>query len=553
MQEAANPSGDPLLRWKRGALVVAFFTTLAIVNSYPLAFKPGSTIGSHFDPFFSVWRLTWIAHQLRTDPRHLFDGNIFYPERGTLAYSDAMLLPAVAVAPLNWAGVDPIVVYNFTLLGAFVLSALAAHLLVERLTGSTPAGLLAGVIFAFSPYRFDHFNHLEMQFAFWIPLAVLAWHRAATRGAAGGYWKVAGLVSCQILSCIYYGVFLLTWLTAVTAVWFVRTPIKAMRAGAAMLLPPLFVLALYSVPYLENRSHLGDRPTDEVSSRSANMKDFLSAPSTNRLYGWTGTLSVDERRLFPGLVAAALLIVGLWPPFDRIRVAHAVGLALALQLTLGFNGFIYGPLYKWALPFKGLRVPARADILVLLGTCVLAGFGLARITARIKRRWLSTAIATSMIVAASAEYLTKPHLQGVDRRVSVWYPWLRTIPNAVVFEWPTGLPWRLDLMVDVTYIYRSTLHWRPLLNGYSGYYPRSYSDLLLEMRAFPYTPALSYLRRAGANVLVVHEVPGSRPSYDETVARLMREPGVRVFAEDLDAGSRVTFFRIDDNADSRTR
>ena len=33
------------------------------------------------DPLFSAWRIARLAHQLTTDPRHLFDGNIFTPCR----------------------------------------------------------------------------------------------------------------------------------------------------------------------------------------------------------------------------------------------------------------------------------------------------------------------------------------------------------------------------------------------------------------------------------------------------------------------------------------
>jgi len=39
-----------------------------------------------------MWRIGWVQHQLVTDPRHLFDANIFYPLRATLTYSDAMIL-----------------------------------------------------------------------------------------------------------------------------------------------------------------------------------------------------------------------------------------------------------------------------------------------------------------------------------------------------------------------------------------------------------------------------------------------------------------------------
>src|SRR6185436_1891688 len=164
-------------RMRRRALVVTFFVAMALINTYPLILHPGSTIGEHGDAYFSVWRLAWVAHQLRADPWHLFDANIYYPHHDTLAYSDAMILPGVALAPLHWMGLDALVIYNLTLIAAFAASGVCAYVLVRELTGSTAAGVLGGVIFAFSAHRLEHFNHLELQFAFWIPLAVLAWHR----------------------------------------------------------------------------------------------------------------------------------------------------------------------------------------------------------------------------------------------------------------------------------------------------------------------------------------------------------------------------------------
>ena len=212
MTQSAAQLPDGRRPWWTRLIPGLFFLSLAILNTYPLAAAPGSFIGEHGDSYFSVWRLAWIAHQLWQRPGQLFNGNIFYPEKATLAYSDAILLPAIVVSPLHSLGVDPIVAYNLVLIAAFTLNGVAAYSLVRYLTGSMAAGLLGGAIFAFSPHRFDHFDHLEMQFAFWIPWAVLAWHKAIGRDEVRGYLRVAALVSAQVLSCIYYGVFLITWL-----------------------------------------------------------------------------------------------------------------------------------------------------------------------------------------------------------------------------------------------------------------------------------------------------------------------------------------------------
>lgn len=529
------------MRW-RAAPVAAFFVALALLNTFPLILHPGSTIGEHGDSYFSIWRLAWVAHQLRTDPLHLFDANIYYPHRDTLAYSDAMILPGLVLAPLQWIGADPLVVYNLTLIAAFAASGFCAYLLVRELTGSTGAGLLGGILFAFSAHRAEHFNHLELQFAFWIPLAVLMWHRAVARGS--GFVVVGLLAGGQILCCIYHGIFLVTWLVVVTAAWFVRAPGRGLRAAALILLPSMLVLAIYSVPYLRSRNEVGDRPPGEIATYSATLGDFTSAPGNSLLYGWTSDFSANERHLFPGFVALVLLVAGLWPPYDRVRIVHAIGLALAVDLTLGFNGGLFRLLYDWVLPFRGLRVPARADILVLLGTATFAGYGLVRLVSELTRPSVRTALVATAIGLASLECLAPPRLIAAETDPPVFYSWLRTSPDAVLFEWPVTVPSRLFKMFDVHYMYRSTLHWRPMLNGYSGNYPASYLALLERMRTFPDSGSLSELQRRGATILVVHEVLDSRPSYSSAVQRLLRDPKVQALGEEKDGDRRVAFFRL---------
>ena len=531
-------------RLRRWLLVAGFFTTLSIINAFPVAQAPHATIGQHGDAFFSVWRLAWVAHQVRVAPSRLFDGNIFYPEGNTLAYSDAMLLPALAVAPAAWAGISPLLVYNLTLLASFVLSGMTAYALVRRLTGSEPAGLLGGIVFAFSPHRLEHFDHLELQFAFWIPLAAMAWHRAMDHDDAPAHLRVAAFASAQVLSSIYHGVFLVTWLGFMTCVWLARRPRRAVKALALQLVPVALVLGVYSLPYLESRERVGERSKSEVEVYSATAADFVSAPSNNVLYGWTSRWGANERHLFPGLVVMALAITGLVTARSAHLRVHLAGLALAVVLALGLNGGLYSLLYDWVLPYRGLRVPARAGILILLGTAVFAGAGLAWLLGRLRSRRAAMTASGVALGLTAMEFLAVPAAMAVPSGRSNWYRMLETMPDAVIFEYPVTVPWRLYVMHDVKYMWRSTEHWRPLLNGYSGNYPRSYVELLYEMRRFPYTPALRYLRQRGATVIVVHEQRGSRPSYDEILERLHRDRYISLIALDHDAGERIAFFRL---------
>ena len=61
-----------------------------------------------------------------------------------------------------------------------------------------------------------------------------------------------------------------------------------------------------------------------------------------------------------------------------------LGLILAFDVSLGFNGVIYRGLYDYFLPFKALRIPARMGLMVGFSLAVLAGYGATRIAERLR-------------------------------------------------------------------------------------------------------------------------------------------------------------------------
>src|SRR5262249_39425329 len=147
----------------------------------------------------------------------------------------------VIAAPLIWLGVAPVLVHNIMLLGAIVLSAAAMFALVRYLTGSHGAALLAGTIFAFAPYRFEHIMHMELQWAMWVPLAFLALHKTIERARIRDGLATGAAVALQVLSSIYYGVFLATLLSISGVLlylghsWaYIRRSIVPLAAGAIL-------------------------------------------------------------------------------------------------------------------------------------------------------------------------------------------------------------------------------------------------------------------------------------------------------------------------------
>ena len=171
----------PLPSWREMLLAFGAFALLIGIVLHTQVTQLGS-VPDMGDPLFSIWRLSWVTHQLPSDPRHLFDANIFYPARGALTYSDSVMLPSLTAMPLLWIGIHPVVVYNVVLLSAFVLSGLFTYVLARSFGLGIPAAWTSGVMFALYPYRFEHYPHMELQMAQWMPLVLLGAHRLMLGG-----------------------------------------------------------------------------------------------------------------------------------------------------------------------------------------------------------------------------------------------------------------------------------------------------------------------------------------------------------------------------------
>jgi len=508
-----------------GVGVVLFFAVLTAAMTYPQVRRMADAVSvNEGDPLFSAWRLAWVAHQLPRDPLNLFNANIFHPEPGTLAFSDAMIVPALMAAPLLWLGVPQLVAYNLVFLSGFALSGAAMFLLVRSLTRSSGAALLAGFIFAFLPYRYMHYSHLELQMAQWMPLCLWAFHRTVRHARIRDGLLTGLFLALQCLSSWYYGIFLCTFMVPVGAALLIgegapraKASIRALAAGG--LLAALLVVPM-AVPYFAARENVGERPEHEVRFYSATPRNYLAAHTQNVLFGrLTSHLGGQERELFMGFVVPLIALVGLWPPLSAARIAYALGLLLAFDVSLGFNGMLYPWLHDYVLPYRGLRVPARMAMVVGLALAILAGYGAARLLRMVRGRQASAAVFLFLAIVISAEYGSVPMLKTVWASPPPIYDALPAQSSSVLLELPLLQP---DISLEPIYMYFSTFHWNALVNGYSGFSPPSYQRLRERMEHFPDEVSIAELRRRGVTHVVVHGALYGQGEYEHVVARLDR-------------------------------
>jgi len=155
---------------RRAALV---FAALAALHTWPLSSAPASfSLNHNSDAELNAWILSWVARTLPTRPLELFNGNIFAPETGTLAYSEPLVVPALIGAPVRWLGGSPVLTFNLVLLAGLVLTALAGWYVVWKWTGSEAGALVAGALLAFNEHLLIRLPHTAASHLWGPPLAL---------------------------------------------------------------------------------------------------------------------------------------------------------------------------------------------------------------------------------------------------------------------------------------------------------------------------------------------------------------------------------------------
>jgi hypothetical protein len=596
-----------------GWRALAAYLVITLAATWPLAAGLGRDVAWDLgDPVLNIWILAWDSEQIRAiltgDLSRIgtfFDANIFHPAPLTLAYSEHLIVQALQVFPIYVISENPILCYNLLFLSTFVLSGLGMYLLVRELTGNPLAAFVAGLVFAFAPYRVPQSSHVQVLSSQWMPFVLYGLRRHFDSGRIRPLGGAALALVAQNLSSGYYLLYFPPFVAAF-ALWEIgRRRLWRDRGTWLRLFAAAVVVALltapFVLPYLRLRNGLEmTRSRTEVSRFSADVYSYATAFSEQRI--WGGVLQAmpkPEGELFPGAVPILLALIGVAagvarvaprkgaPYFDIAVVAVVAAVAAAILLRritldlwlftisitnvnrLLIGGVVIVALWLWRSPaararagafmrdrgfflaalvaaawlslgvaprslgrpleivapyallfdyvpgFDGLRVPARFAMIVTCMLAVLAGFGAAALgqgrRARIALAVLSVAL---LLESTHVPFVVngttplrdlntpEPRLYRPARAPGVYTEVARQPDGVVLAELPLGNP-----DYDLRAMYYSIAHWRPLLNGYSGFFPPHYGQLRAALTEVPRHPevSLDVLRASGATHAIVHE------------------------------------------------
>lgn len=495
--------------------------------AYPFSLHPASSVAAiGTDTDLYIWALGWDVHAFTHQPLSIFDANIFFPFKHTLAYSENVIGSAFLAAPIIWLTSNPLLAFNLISLLSIPLSALGAYVLGRRVGLSEAGAVLCGLVFGFTPPRFLRIDQFHLTTIEWVPFCLAYLHGYFTTHARRDLRLAAAFFSLQALTSGHGAAMLVLGILFLIADRLVHrepfAPVRWLRdlgwAGALALAPS----ALIYIPYRAVQVEVGLRRA--LDDWSVSTSSFFTSGShvqtwlVARMPDWTWLKTPPDAWLFPGVLPIVLAAAAFLA--RRGQRAAAPGSPagvdarwLYLVVILVCLWFAIGPpvgVWRWVYWLPGLnfvRVPSRFMLLGMLGLAVLAGYGFDRLFARASARGVRAGAAVVGVLLL-CEFATMPmNVQperidppGIDH-------WLASAPPPVaVVEVPVP-----DSISVVTQEQRNTLfmlhslaHFQPIVQGYSGIQPPGYMDLHRKIVKFPDEASLRALLERGVTYAVEH-------------------------------------------------
>nr|MBA3295452.1 hypothetical protein [Acidobacteriota bacterium] len=482
-------SGWARSHWTRAVLVSVFLTVL---HTWPMATAPGThSRNDNGDTLLNEWIVAWIQHQFPRRPFDLFQGNIFYPARDTLAFSEPLMVPALLGAPVRLAGGSPVFVYNVLLLLGMTLTMLAMYALVREWTGDDGAALVAGAAFAFNTHTLMRLAHLQAMHAYGLPLALLAADRIITRGQLRDAVWLAFWVTVMAYTSGHFVIFAFFMIAVALVVrvgeWRGHARHTLLRFAVASVVAGLAIVPLY-LPYrrVAIEQHMV-RSLDNVAEYSALLRGYLASATRVHQWLWARPMFAEPiDAFFPGITVLALAVCALvYVRRDsRARVSMLGAIAVfGVLMSLGTRTPLYGWIYEIFPPLSAIRAAARFGTLFLFSMAALAGVGLWQLRTRLRPR-AATGVGMAALALVTAESIASPFAYRKHEGIPGLYSLVAADPGRVVLVEQPFYPAHA-VFQNAEYVLNATAHWRPLMNGYSGYTPATYREYAETFWYFP--------------------------------------------------------------------
>jgi len=476
---------------------------------------------------FNAWTIWWNAESFQRTGTDYMQAPIFFPERNAFAFSEPQ--PAtLLVAPLLWWGKSPAYAYQVYLISSLFLNAFLTLCLVRYFRQTRLLSFVSGCLILTLPLVHGVIHVLQLV-PIWSIIGTwfaMRWFRTQPSYRRG---LLAGLCLGYCGWVCLHQALLLTILLSLTA-WPLLRGIKFSQVIGPLLLAAFGAICLirpFAVVMKETlEAHQFARADELIQKLSAQPQHYLHLPD-HPLLTFNSVDALPRHQLCPGWLKIGLagFAIGFtfwrrkcrpWIIFLTLTGVVAFLFSLGLHLQVG-NWKPWNSLGHWIPGIAQVRSVYRFAFFVQLAVVFLAVEGLSLIGTLVR---LSTRTKFTRRLALFGFYLlcglaifeTWP-VAPTQAGVPVWNksrPWIEylqshTPPGKSIACLPFADGNQLS-QYDLTarWMYYGTMHGRPLVNGYSGFFPESYYDLRrLVNEEFPSQKTFQEFRARQVEFLVV--------------------------------------------------
>ena len=420
----AAPEPPSRNRWPLFA-AFAGFLLLSLAWTHPLTAQfSAKMFGLGGDRYIHLWNMWWMKKalvELHVNP--LTTSYLFQPEGIDLSFHDFSLFNAFLSVPLQRA-FTLTQIYNLLFLSSFVVGGFGCVLLLRYLTGSTLAGVISGLIFAFWGGRAYYVDHLSLASIQWFPYCALYLLKTVREPSCRAPLLAALFFIINALTAWYYAIYMslfaaLFLLYAAIAerkqVW----TLAFLKRFALFVGTFLLIMLPILLPMFKQIAGGGNFMVSEVYKNEAVSLNTLLLPSINHdLFGkymqrWYINHNYPLQWGIPGgsFLGYATMLLCLYTLLRLRRLKPHFWLfafVVFLILAMGPNVMLFSTVYEsLPLPYQLLqklpllnivRIPVRFMALVMLSCGVLAGYACWDIFRRVRFKFALFLLLAALIL-----------------------------------------------------------------------------------------------------------------------------------------------------------
>lgn len=442
-----------------------------------------------------------------------FNAFQFYPWPYALAFSEHFFIPALIFSPIYWISEQLVLSVNLYTFSTFILTFITSFYVFKKFLKSVGAALIAGLIFTFNPVTAAHFpGHTHLLGKFFLPIIFLTAVNYFTNPTLKKACLLSGAFTLNALTSINFFIISVPSLI-LTAIPFVLTNIfnknyvyfKQLFLSSLGLLVCLPFLAYFLLPY-QNFSHFenAQRGVDESIFFSAQPIDWLLPFPESLLYKNLVTFYDETRVGFPkinysehtlglNIIPLLLFFIGALS-IQKRKIITSDPLIIALFcVAIGTLLLTFGPMWgDIKLPYyyfneltgllNGIRVPTRFQFFFYIPFSILAGLGYLAIQKHLKAKSLVLIFVLFSLITLENiniwQFMSDTSSLTLNNPTMNEYRELKFLQDSTTIHLPAYSP---DFEKQIYYLSLATIHKEKLVNGYSGYFPPEWVQLISQI------------------------------------------------------------------------